>query len=309
MRSYKIESYVPEKGFLTGKDARFCRTAFEDCFVIDLHETINILASCSGADKLELSMADAANLAIVFGSREEVVMLPYHTGTLLVYPVWRHLEMALAFLVKESPDEVEKTYKNAQRHAFSAVFVTEEADANAKLETKLCVLDFYNKHLFGNKHQTNVTAQILMLANLLGCHLHEMSVSRVKDVTLDEREFEKLSAYLACAFVTMRRYNAEISASAKNDQNTANFAHVSQEYGVYIQQNLRQKIAKPTAFDVPQESVLAPFVNHPAFADYKAEETNGGICLHLPIRQKALLSSLSSLIGERELVLTLFPLK
>ena len=309
MRSYKIESYVPEENFLSGKDARFCRTAFEDAFVLDVHTAPTVIASCKGSNKIEFSMADAANLLTVFKSGEGALILPCpNGGTLLVYPAWRHLEMALAFLVKERPDEVEKAYQNAQRHAFSATFATEETNQISSLETKLCVLEFYRKHLFGDKRQTNVTAQILMLANLLGCHLHEMSVSRV-NVSLDECELEKLSAYLACTFMTLRRYNGEVFTSDENDQNTANLTHVSQEYGLYIQQNLRQKIAKPTVFDIPKEADVANFVNHPAFANYKTEKDDKGIRLHLPLRQKAFLSSLPSPIGERELVLTLFPLK
>ena len=309
MRRYKIESYVPEANFLSGKDARFCRTAFEDAFVLDVHTPPTVIASCKGSDKIEFSMADAANLLTLFKGGEEVLILPYpNSGTLLVYPAWRHLEMALAFLVKESPDEVEKAYQNAQRHAFSAVFAAQETTATHSLETKLCVLNFYRKHLFGDERQTNVTAQILMLANLLGCRLHEMSVSRV-NITLEERELERLSAYLACTFMTLRRYNSEVFTSDENDQNTANLTHVSQEYGLYIQQSVRQNIAKPTVFDIPKEADVARFVNHPAFADYQTEKDDAGIRLHLPLRQKTLLSSFSSPKGERELVLTLFPFK
>ena len=119
MRSYKIESYVPEKTFLSGKDARFCRAAFEDCFVVDLHHGINIIASCKEIGKIEASMADVANLLVPSNNQKEFVFLPSPEETLLIYPAWQRLELSLGFLLKDSVEEVEKAYKIAQRYAFS----------------------------------------------------------------------------------------------------------------------------------------------------------------------------------------------
>ncbi len=308
MRIYKIESYVPEETFLLGKDARFCRAAFEDAFVIDIHNGTNVIASLRGNNKIDVSMSDAATLVTIFNGCREFLMLPSSRGTLLVYPAWQHLELSLAFLLKESVEEVEKAYKNAQRYAFSALFSTDETNRQLNLETKLCVLQFYMEHLFGEKRETNVAAHILMLANLLGCRLHEMAVSRV-NVTLDERELEKLGAYIACTFMTMRRYNGAVSTSDTGDENTTNLTHVMQEYGLRIQQSVRQKIAKPTAFDIPGESDFASFAKHPAFADYKIEESDGTLRLHLPLRQKAVLSSFPARTAQNEITLTLFPLR
>ena len=45
MRSYKIESYVPEENFFCGKDARFWSAAFENCFVVDVADKYRILSS------------------------------------------------------------------------------------------------------------------------------------------------------------------------------------------------------------------------------------------------------------------------
>ena len=201
---------------MSGKDARFCRTAFEDCFVIDLHNGPGVIASCRNKNPIELSVADTASLVNLFGKCDEPLILPYHTGTLLIYPVWQHLELALAFLLKEDAKTIEKAYKNAQRYAFSMIFDTEnnkEKDPQESLKTKLCVLQFYMNHLFGERRESNVSAHVLMLANLVGCRLREMSVLRA-NLTLDERELEKLGAYLCCTFMTMHRYNGAISALA-----------------------------------------------------------------------------------------------
>ncbi len=311
MRSYKIESYVPEETFLLGKDARFCRAAFEDCFVIDLHSGPHIIASSRGNDLIETSMADTASLLNLFNGSCEPLILSGSKGTLLVYPTWQRLELALAFLLREDVQTVEKAYQNAGRYAFSLVFDTEKERENkpqADLEAKICALHFYMNRLFGVKREDNVMAQILMIANLLGCRLHEMSVSRTS-ITLDEREMEKLSAYLCCTFMTMRRYNGNISTSDKVTETPDFLTYASQEYGLYIQQSVKEKIAKPTVFDLPLEKDVAGFATHPAFANYKIEECDGTIRLHLPLHQKALLSSLSARGTENELVLTLFPLK
>lgn len=309
MRSYKIESYVPEETFLLGKDARFCRAAVEDCFVVDLHRTPTIIASCRGTELIETSMADTASILTLFDGKNEFLILPCSAGTLLIYPAWPHLEMALAFLLKERVENVEKAYQNAKRYAFSALFNTQDESEKSvleELETKLCSLAFYMNRLFGANRETNVTAQILMIANLVGCRLHEMSVSRL-NVTLDEREMERLSAYLFCIFMTMRRYNGRVSTTEEADENTSFLTHAPQEYGFRIQQSVREMISKPTAYDLPTQGDIASFANHPAFENYKIEETDGTIRLHLPIKQKALLSSVAVHGREQEITLTLFP--
>ena len=316
MRSYKIESYVPENSFLSGKDARFCCAAFEDCFTVDARNHFGIIAACrkgdfvgkSLADAFSLSLSDVANLLHLFEGDGEFLALPCPNGTLLVYPAWPRLGLALAFLLTEGIGEVEKSYQNAKRYAFSTVF---EADGNAEinqrlnLEAKLCILNFYRDRLFGDKRETNVMAQILMIANLVGCRLHEVSVSRI-NVKLDELETERLGAYLCCVFMTMRRYNGKISTSAETDENTSILTHVPQEYCIRIQQSVRQRHTRPTAFDLPTRSDIACFANHPAFADYKTEESDNSVCMHFPIKQKTHLSAYTTLGREQEITLTLF---
>ena len=310
MRSYKIESYVPEETFLAGKDARFCRAAFENCFVIDFSNGIKIIASCKEVDKIKTSMADVANVLAQPLDKKEFCILPSSAGTLLIYPAWQGLALSLAFLFKESVEEVEKAYQNAKRYAFSMVFDADdksEINQRFNLETKLCVLDFYVKHLFGDERETNVTTQILMLANLVGCRLHKTSVSRIS-VNIDEREMEKISAFLCCAFMTMRRYNGRISTADETTENPSIFAHVPQEYGIHIQQSIKERTARPTPFDLPNKADFASFATHPAFANYRIEETDGELRIHLPIKQKAFLSSVPACGREQELTLTLFPL-
>ena len=309
MRSYKIESYVPEDDFLRGKDARFCRAAFEDCFVVDFHNGIRVIASSRGAEKFELSLSDAANLLTQTHDHKELLILPSSCGTLLFYPAWRNLGLGLVFSLQESPEEVEKAYQSAKRYAFSMIFDADTDTENNQqlcLETKLCVLDFYINRLFGDKRETNVTAQILMLANLVGCRLHETTVSRM-NVNLDEREAEKISAFLCCVFMTMRRYNGRISTAAEIAENAQKSTHVPQEYGICIQQSIKERITKPTLFDIPNQTDVVGFAAHPAFANYRIEEADGAIRMHLPIKQKMLLSSVSARGREQEITLTLFP--
>ncbi len=309
MYSYKIKSYVPEKNFLAGKDAHFCRAAFADCFVIDVRNKMSVIASSRAGEPIPFSMADAATLLTLDEGNKEFAILPIATGTLVVYPAWRHLGLLLAFLFEESPEEVEKSYQNAQRYAFSTVFDTEtESEKTPKLhlETKLSVLDFYMDHLFGDKRETNITAQILMIANLMGCNLCKMEVSHV-DVPFDEQEVECLSAYLCCAFMTMRKYSGRVSTSRETDPNSQFFTHVPQKYSICIEQSIRERITKPTPFDLPTHADVASFANHPAFADYKTEEENGRFRMHLPLKRKALLSSFSACGRESEIILTIFP--
>ena len=316
MRSYKIESYVPEETFLAGKDARFCRAAFEDCFAVDVHNHFDIIAACrngnligkSLADAFSLSLSNVANLLHLFDGDSEFLALPCPNGTLLVYPAWPRIGIALAFLLKEDIKEVEKSYQNAKRYAFFKVFETDgnaEINQQLNLEAKICALEFYRNRLFGNKRETNAVAQILMIANLMGCRLHEMSVSRI-NATLDELETESLGAYLCCVFMTMRRYNGKISTSAEGEENTSILTHVPQEYGIRIQQTVRQRVTKQTAFDLPARSDIACFANHPAFADYKTEDGDNSFCVHLPIKQKMHLSAYAMVGREQEITLTLF---
>ena len=328
MRSYKIESYVPKQNFYQGKDARFWSAAFEDCFVIDLHNDGRVIASCRGtkdetspllsatkliplslgATKLiPHSRTAATNLIGLEKETNAPSLLSVDGGTLLVYPVWQSLGLALAFLFKEDVKTVEKSYQNAQRYAFSPIFEAENTP-KAKLETKLCTLQFYIDRLFGDKRETNAAAHVLMIANLVGCRLHEMSVSRI-DATLDEREIERLDAYLFCTFMTMRRYNGKISALTDDDGDKIDRApnRATQEYGLRIQQSVAQRFTQATAFDLPSQTDLASFLSHPAFAGYRITEEDETVRLHIPLKQKALLSSISARGAQKEMTVILFP--
>ena len=307
MRSYKLKSYVPEESFLLGKDARFCRAAFEDCFVLDVNSVPTVIAACKEGDISGLSMSDTASLLHLFDGNAEPVILSIPRGTLIVYPAWQHLKFGLAFLLRGDIKSVEKAYQNAQRYAFSMIFdadETEEKDAQTSLARKLCTLSFYMEHLFGAKRETNVMAHILMIANLVGCRLHETSLSHTS-VTLDELELDRLSAYLCCTFMTMRRYNGRILAT---DQKVEKSTHGPLNYGLKIQQSVRGRVARPTPFDLPTSEDVATFSTHPDFANYQIKESDGAISLHLPLRQKALLSSIAAYSTQTEITITLFPL-
>ena len=310
MRKFKIESYVPEEDFYQRKDEHFWSSAFEDCFIVDLHYSPTVIASCRGTNEIVIPFPPTADLLTLFGTHEPFI-LPCTKGTLLLYPAWRHLEFALVFLFKERIEMVEKAYQNAQRYAFSTIFDTDNKKADTpqtELESKLCTLHFYMDRLFGDKRETNVAAHILMIANLVGCRLHEMSVSRI-NATLDEREMERISTYLFCIFMTMRRFNGEISTSAKAEENTAILTHVPQKYGIWIQQSATNRIERATAFDLPTNAETASFVTHSEFAEYTIEKDNGTLCLHLPLRQKAVLSSVPFQRGRKKLTITIRPLE
>lgn len=308
MRSYEIESYVPEENFYQGKDARFWSAAFEDCFVVDFHNGPTIIASCRGSKSLEIPIFQTA--ALLTGDKE-CLMLPCSRGTLLVYPAWQYLELALVFVLKESVEVVEKAYQNAKRYVFSVISDAtngKENNPQTELENKLCILQIYMNRLFGTKQESNAVAHILMIANLVGCRLYETSVSRL-NVTLDKHEIERLGAYLFCVFMTMRRYNGKVSARTDNEDDKAvDFSTPAvQEYGLRIEQRVSSEFTKPTAFDLPSENDFANFAAHPAFSHYKIEEENGVIRLCLPLKQKVLLSSGPIHRARKELTLTLFP--
>ena len=319
MRGFKIESYVPEENFFFGKDAHVYKALYEDCFVVDIKDDVRILASARGIEigasliqSRNLSLADAAALLNLFDGTNEVLILPCPTGTLLVYPAWQTLGLALVFFLKENAENIQKACQNAQRYAFSAVFEAEEEtkiNQRLRLEHKVCTLLFYMEQLFGANRQENAVAHVLMIANLVGCRLHETTVLS-EGITLDENELDTLGAYLFCTFMTMRRYNGRVSATNApiEGETTEILTHVPQEYGLRIQQTVHTRVSKATPFDLPTQSDIAHFNTHPVFRNYKTEETNNGICLHIPLKQKALLSSITVRGAKKEITLIIFPL-
>ena len=321
MHNYKIESYVPEENFFCGKDESFCHSAFENCFVVDVQNNTLIIAACRNAayvgrnmaDAFSLSMASTASLLNVFNGSTTPQILAAPKGTLLVYPAWQRFDLALVFFLKEDCESVEKAYQNAQRYAFSAIFdvkIEEKSNPLAPLEYKLCALHFYTDRLFGATRETNVTAHVLMIAALMGCRLREVSVLQNK-ITLSEQELERFEAYLFCVFMTMRRYNGEVRAETEEESDTVDAfsTPVLQEYGLRIQQRVRDTIKSPTPFDLPPHQEMASFANHPVFTNYRMERSDGVLQLRIPLYQKALLSSVAARNAEKELLLILFPIK
>lgn len=97
--------------------------------MVDIKDDVRILASARGIEigasliqSRNLSLADAAALLNLFDGTNEVLILPCPTGTLLVYPAWQTLGLALVFFLKENAENIQKACQNAQRYAFSAVF-------------------------------------------------------------------------------------------------------------------------------------------------------------------------------------------
>ena len=74
-----------------------------------------------------------------------------------------------------------------------------------------------------------------------------------------------------------------------------------------IQQSVREKITKPTVFDLPSQTDIENFAKHPAFASYQITEKDGTVRLHIPLKQKALLSSISACGAQNEMTVVLFP--
>ena len=312
MRCFQLKSYVSEKEFLEGKDAHFYQAAFANCFVVDFSATPRVIASCRPTQPIEASLRDiAASLPLLHDGNQPLI-LPCPDGTLLLYPAWQKLSLSLGFLLTESPENVEKAYKNAQRYAFSLTvhgLLDSQMPAEIGLEARLCILQFYINRLFGEDSNTSVMAQMLMIARLTGCKLHEVSAARV-NISLDEREMESFSAYLFCVLMTMRRYNGKISAAedAGGAENDVFSTYVSREYGLRIQQSIRERLTKPTAFDLPTKADIMAFAAHPAFANYRIEQIDGAVQMRIPVRQKAMFSSVAVRSAKKELLVTLFPL-
>lgn len=317
MRYFKIEHYVSEETFFQNKDVRTRVAAFADCFVVDIHNNARVLAACCDGtltgcrlpDALELSTRDATALLQLYGAKREPLALACNKGTLLCFPAWRTLGLALVFLLDADLPCVLKSLENAQRYANSPLFEEAEVLSNAPVgavERQLQTILFYTEQLFGKQRSTDAVAQILMVANLAGCRLHRVAVEQL-GVLIRERELEGFLACLLCLFMTMRRFSGHISASDNAAPDHALLRHVSAEYGLCIQQTALPRTRKPIAFDIPAGEDIISFLHHPAFADYTIEATESGICLTLPLGRCAAVFSLSAKAPVRAVRVMLFP--
>ena len=130
MRYFKIEQYVSEDVFFENKNDFLHKAAFADCFVVDICNEARILAACRSkpltgrflCDALALSTKDKAALLDLFHAKQTPLTLACDRGTLLCFPAWRSLELALVFLLEADLQTVEKCLKNAPRHANSPLF-------------------------------------------------------------------------------------------------------------------------------------------------------------------------------------------
>lgn len=318
MRYFKIEQYVSEDIFFENKNDLLHKAAFADCFVVDICNEARILAACRSkpltgrflCDALALSAKDKAALLDLFHAKQTPLTLACDRGTLLCFPAWHSLDLSLVFLLEADLQTVEKRLKNAPRHANSPLFQKAEEQeliTSQAIEKQLQTILFYTERLFGKEKEGNVVAQILMIANLVGCKLHKVSVERIS-TSISERELDSFSAYLFCALLTMRHFSGEISAVDSADQNFDFSAHAVQKYGLRIQQTTLSCVQKSTKFDTPQKEDVASFLHHPAFSAYRIEESEGGVCLTLPIGCGAVVFSLSAKTPTRAVKITLFPI-
>ena len=315
MRYFKIQQYVSEDVFFENKNNLLHTAAFADCFVIDIHNDTKILAAYRESAWIEnplwkafaLPESEKCALANLFHAKQDSLLLACHRGTLLCFPAWKTIGLALVFLLDADLQTVEKCFKNAQRSVNSPLFEkteTPKTNNGEAIQKQLQTILFYTERLLGKEKEKNVVAQILMIANLAGCKLHKVAVEQISTL-IYEREFECFSAYLFCVLLTMRRFSGNISAS--DNLGKADFStHVVPEYGLYIQQTAIPQMQKSTKFDTPTKEDVASFLHHPAFTRYQTEEKNGGICLTLPVGYSKTVFSLSTKTLTRAIKITLF---
>ncbi len=315
----KVKSYVPENTFFEAKEAHVRRRAFSNCLVVNLVDGARIVAGLQASTPVGRSLFDvfsfsdenAKAFSGIFSDTKTPLLFPCQNGSLLAVGAWPRLQLALVFCLDEKMEIAQRAYQNAQRRAFSNEHtlgqqgcVNEEENA----EKGICEILHYVRHLFGEECEKGVAAQVLMIANLMGCRLHEISATCAR-LRVSDWDLQRMGAYLTCVFMTLRRFGGNVGVFEENADEKAVFStHAPQQaYGLCIEQNT-QRLHTEKNNARPSTELFESFATLPCFSDLEIETKEEGFTLHLPLYRGGPLGAVPFMGRARTLSFTFFPI-
>ncbi len=263
-----LRSYVSEKLFFEDKDRRRCRRLHDDVAVLDAASDFRILAARGFSEpigtplfsSLALPDADLARVDAFLKSDGTCLLLGVGKASILLFSAWyASCDLLLAVRVHQEEREVRALLDAAKSGAAIPVFSPEEPEETSLL-LQLAEIFYYTEHILQDRG--NFWTHCLTVANFVGCRLEQLRLP-VSGVSLDEKDFHRITAFLVCLFLTMRARDGKIRATETGDTNAMLGMRISQRpYGL-------EDAVIPVSEHAIEGDVL-PFLQIPAFRDFAA---------------------------------------
>ncbi len=265
-----LRSYVPEKLFFEDKDRRRCRRLHDDMAVLDADSDFRILAARGFSEpigtplfsSLSVSDADLARVDAFLKSNGTCLLIGAGGASILLFSAWySSCRLLLAIRIHREEREVRDLLDAAEAGAAVPVFSPEEPD-EAPLLLQLAEIFYYTEHILQDRG--NFWTHCLTVANFVGCRLEQLQLP-VSGVSLEEKDFHRMTAFLVCLLLTMRARDGRIRATETTAEDVIFGMHISQS--PYVLEDR----AGPAAEHAIEEDVL-PFLQIPAFQGFAARQ-------------------------------------
>lgn len=280
-----IDSYVPERDSLHKKDERPARLCREDCAVLLFAaEPPRLLAARSAKEKGEAEAfpfsVDADELAF---TREA---LPRHSHLLLragekallvLGEAYAETETAVLLLLPFPAENVARVLLAMGRSDFLLSPSIRAARPSPKRDERIA--EQLRELLSVTDRALSPTARVgmrtrsLLLASLAGCRLTADELPTLPD-TFSAQETLRVTTLLLCLLLTLRQRDGALAASEER------------EIGYRLSWTEREGEEGTDEEDAPQDGALPAFLTLPCFAAYRAEQSEEGFFVDLPIRRR-----------------------
>ena len=229
-----IKSYVPELTLLENKAEQSARMFDEDLSVIDPASDFCTVAcrgigSAVGRSMTEAYGIDPAELAFLrhaLASHKRILLRGKGRAVLLFADLLDATGLLLAAVPKLSAASAARLLRHLCRADFAITPALCAATGALQAEDKtsydrLSELLYYTDRILSDDPNTGLWTRTLLTANFAGCLLETTSLP-VHALTLSRDEQHRFTAFLLCAFLTLRNRDAAVQARTSKDGQETN---------------------------------------------------------------------------------------
>lgn len=279
-----IDSYVPERDALRGKDEHPARLCREDCAVLLCTEPPRLLATRAkketDADEAPLLLTSEAELAFLRKTlpRHPHLLLQAGDKAVLAFgEAYAETETAVLLLLPFPAENVARVLLAMGRSDFLLSPSIRTARPSPKRDEQIAeqlreLLSVTDRALSAGK-RVGMRTRSLLLASLAGCRLTADELPTLPD-TFSTQETLRVTTLLLCLLLTLRQRDGALAASEEP------------KIGYRLSWAEREEDGAKDEKEEAQDGALPAFLTLPCFAAYRAEQSEEGFFVDLPIRRR-----------------------
>ena len=212
---------------MDGKDRPESRFFHEDCALINVAEQFKVVTERGFHCKIGQTFTSALNLGWeavrqlrTFHTRyNDTMLLPCEDGTLILFShLYPTTGMLLAIRIHDTETRVAEAMRRAQHEVLSFPIFPQQDQPKPEatpLDMQMEELYFYLNRILAPSQNLSFWTHCLRIANFAGCKLDFVDLP-IENVILPHEDYQRLTAFLLCVFMTLRKRTGRVRLMDKD---------------------------------------------------------------------------------------------